>query len=294
MPKSNKSKKIKGDKTAYAKGPRNFYQRTDVTLPSNYIWDDFLVGLVSKSSKKTLVYGELVANTIEFSYIIGNIIFLFCMFYYLKKDMICDSTIIYWISLFIPLTYLAYNKIIHLSFLKKGLLSDLKTSFCIGVLIWCFSRILSMFTKSLSFSSIKLLCCILILLHVVTHDYTMASSGKSSYSKSGRFFISLNCIFLTTVLLASRFKNPSHSFAFLLFVSVLFGYTPHIRPKSKVIALTYFMFNCYLLWFISTFWLSFYVSLLVFVCLICPGVLIYMYRFKNDARGPWDEKEIVL
>lgn len=90
--------------------PRNFYTPRPPGVPDNYVWNDFLMHMVSKNSFPKLVYSDLVAETTEISYVIGNVALLLSLYYRLKNDLISSNTAIIMILLAIVCFYVFYWK----------------------------------------------------------------------------------------------------------------------------------------------------------------------------------------
>lgn len=157
-------------------------------------------------------------------------------------------------------------------------------------------------TRSISSDSIWALTVSLIAVHLFFHDYsgsTIIPPGDlNKQTLTGN--ISLNASIVASVLVASRLPSRLHVFAIMLFSLQVFLFAPLITFCIKK-----YSFKLHL-WFsfgLMGFTLSIiyrshlmlfilFLSLLIFVSVVCPYWLIRIQEYKFEINGPWDEAKL--
>jgi len=173
-------------------------------------------------------------------------------------------------------------------FSLKVLIEHFKTLLSIILMLMLFTPLLNTLTKSLKLGTLKVLSWVFVFIHVWAYDYTAWKLPKRDLTKNGRFLLSLNWIFFTAVLLTSQLKDYFKIFMFLSTTTVVFGYAPHIRVNNKYLAVSYVAVNAYFLSYIHPVAVFAFWSLIWFIWLLCPLLLIYLHSYKNYIEGPWD------
>ena len=269
--------------------PRNFYTPRPPGIPDNYVWDDFLIHMVSKNSFPRLIYSELVGETTEITYVIGNVALLLSLYYRLKNNLMASETAIVMILIATVAFYFAFWRKKMKEISRSKYIKDIKTLIVIILSLLIFSPLINSLTKSITNNSLIVLAHIFIILHICLYDYTISKSDqKIKLTQNRRFLLSLNWIFFAAILLSSRFSDQSQVFTILLFTATLFGYSPFIRKKHQGAAFLYFLVNAYFLAGIHPMAVFAYAFILFIVCCACPLIFIYAYSYKNDVHGPWD------
>ena len=141
----------------------------------------------------------------------------------------------------------------------------------------------------------------LMLMHLLTYDYTYVSRITSQNADISKKFdgspTSLNAIFMSSMILASRIDSVRSVFILLFMSLLLFGFGPFIRRQvRKISVIRYEMMGVLATAFVAMLIFQLH-HLLAFIYLCCvifvtcgtPIIFIYCYTFfKNDIRGPWD------
>ena len=116
-----------------------------------------------------------------------------------------------------------------------------------------------------------------------------------------RRWASLNCASLNAALLASRLGDHRSVFALMLFAVELFAFFPISCHYAKqrggerlhlTIAVALFAAAVSSLAAVSPAAAGVYVTMVVFVTLVCPAWMLSLYQFKEEIRGPWDVAHI--
>ena len=142
---------------------------------------------------------------------------------------------------------------------------------------------------------------LLMLMHLLTYDYTYVSRITSQNADIAKKFdgspTSLNAIFMSSMILASRIDSVRSVFILLFMSLLLFGFGPFIRRQvRKISVIRYEMmgvlgtaFNSMLIFQLHHLMSFIYLCCVIFVTCGTPIIFIYCYTFfKNDIRGPWD------
>lgn len=158
------------------------------------------------------------------------------------------------------------------------------------------SLVVSYATDTAVFLSVALMFC-----HLIAYDYTFVGKNTSTPTDLVKRFdgspTSLNAIFMSSMILASRIQSVKSVFILLFMSLLLFGFGPFIRREIRKGS----QFNYEMLGFLGTAFNAvlifqnhhlmalIYVFCILFVSCGSPMIFIYCYTFfKNDIRGPWD------
>ncbi|KAH6756671.1 phosphatidylinositolglycan synthase family protein [Perilla frutescens var. hirtella] len=177
----------------------------------------------------------------------------------------------------------------------------LKTSFFITGL-YILSSIYHTLTCSISSDSIWALTASLVALHLFLHNYsgsTVESPGALEFS-TFTSNISRNASIVASLLIASPFPSRLHIFAIVLFSLQVFLFAPFVSYCIK--KCSYWLHLCFSLVLMGTTLFLVYnlhqllfilfLSILVFVNLVCPYWLIRIQEYKFEINGPWDEAKL--
>jgi phosphatidylinositol glycan class C protein len=174
----------------------------------------------------------------------------------------------------------------------------------VGVLLFL-SPILRTLTQSISSDTIYTLTVILLLIHLVAHDYAFVNANSDTF----QCYLSLNSMIAVSILFASRLPSAIHSFGVIAFAILVFNMFPYLRHSIKrtspektrwmtwVLALITFG----IVFYSTSFRLaSLYSFVMVFIIFIVPAWLITAQNYKEYAlismlnnysviSGLWDE-----
>ncbi|CAK9221170.1 unnamed protein product [Sphagnum troendelagicum] len=132
-----------------------------------------------------------------------------------------------------------------------------------------------------------------------------SSSGGSGKKPKGRATtlsanVSMNASIVASVLIASRLPSHHYVFALMLFsleFFLLFPLVTHcMRQRSIKVHLG---FSCMLIVFtmglifpLSRLVFVLFVTVIIFITLVCPYLLIRIQEYKFEINGPWDEAKL--
>lgn len=160
--------------------------------------------------------------------------------------------------------------------------------------IYILAPVFQTLTRSISSDSIWALTVSLLVVHLFCHNYT-SSSGQAL---SGN--VSMNAAIVASVLIASRLPSVEYVFALMLFSLEFFLLFPLVtqcvRQRSVNVHLG---FSCSLIAFtmalifpLSRLAFVLFVTVIVFITLVCPYWLIRIQEYKFEINGPWDEAKL--
>lgn len=179
--------------------------------------------------------------------------------------------------------------------------------------IYVLAPVFQTLTRSISSDSIWALTVSLLVVHLFCHDYTFSPSPPSPMSASlspGKkpkrkattlsANVSMNASIVASVLIASRLPSHHYVFALMLFsleFFLLFPLVTHcMRQRSINLHLG---FSCMLIVFtmglifpLSRLAFVLFVTVIVFITLVCPYWLIRIQEYKFEINGPWDEAKL--
>ncbi|KAF8807424.1 phosphatidylinositol N-acetylglucosaminyltransferase [Phlegmacium glaucopus] len=175
-------------------------------------------------------------------------------------------------------------------------LKTLKSSIMMFLVLMSLSPVLRTLTAATSSDSIWALAALLFILNALLADYT-ANVSEDEINEGLSSVLSMNAAVSASVVLASRLSTNVSVFALILFSILSFALFPILRRRLQSCCSTVVWLSITSgLWFSAVFLVAslsrtvmwIYFSILFFVTLIAPAVLIWAQRYKNIIRGPWD------
>lgn len=168
----------------------------------------------------------------------------------------------------------------------------IKNTTLISCVLLFLTPILKDLTHSFANDSIWSLVIITSVLHLLFFDYSFVNGYSSNLNDT----LSMNSVFLTAVLYASRLNSFFHSFLMITLAIELFSMFSSFRRgiKSKSndlhLDLTWILFcvTSALLFSISYLLGILFLFVSIFVVFVVPSWLIYVQRYKDAIEGPWD------
>jgi phosphatidylinositol N-acetylglucosaminyltransferase subunit C len=177
--------------------------------------------------------------------------------------------------------------------------------------VFVLSPLLRSLTHSWSTESIISIGIIMLIVHVIFHDYGFVSRMKTKLEvwqqhKGNRdrlirswkrvdTSLALNAIIFSAIVLASRLGSAETVFAFIFFAMAAFPFLPFVTKflflKNK---------EGFVKWVIPVMLLAtlilipsmkvrlVYIAVVATVVLLCPYLLILCLPLKNSIKGPWD------
>lgn len=182
--------------------------------------------------------------------------------------------------------------------------------------IYVLAPVFQTLTRSISSDSIWALTVSLLVVHLFCHDYTFSASpstmaaslSKDAPSKKTSKVqettlsanVSMNASIVASVLIASRLPTHLYVFALMLFsleFFLLFPLVTHcIRQRSVNLHLgfscTLIVFTMGLIFPLSRLAFVLFITVIVFITLVCPYWLIRIQEYKFEINGPWDEAKL--
>jgi phosphatidylinositol N-acetylglucosaminyltransferase subunit C len=169
----------------------------------------------------------------------------------------------------------------------------LRGVFLFGVCVRVAAPALQTLTSSFSSDTIHALAITFSAVHLVSYDYGYIHE-KEVETYSGT--ISLNAAMITAVLLASRLHDVETVFSFMLLAVICFSFYPTVArlmyQRSFALHLAVTLLQCLLA---SSILLSLdlvlfiiFLSIILFIWVICPLWLQQMQVYKRSLKGPWD------
>lgn len=174
--------------------------------------------------------------------------------------------------------------------------------------IYVLAPVFQTLTRSISSDSIWALTVSLLVLHLFCHDYTTTPglnasviSKKTTTTKTTLSAnVSMNASIVASVLIASRLPTHVYVFALMLFSLEFFLLLPLVthcvRERSVNLHLG---FSCALmgctmglLFPLSRLAFVLFITVIVFITLVCPYWLIRIQEYKFEINGPWDEAKL--
>lgn len=177
--------------------------------------------------------------------------------------------------------------------------------------IYVLAPVFQTLTRSISSDSIWALTVSLLVVHLFCHDYTFSTSPAASLSNPSKKTskvqettlsanVSMNASIVASVLIASRLPSHVYVFALMLFsleFFLLFPLVTHcVRQRSVNLHLgfscTLIVFTMGLIFPLSRLAFVLFITVIVFITLVCPYWLIRIQEYKFEINGPWDEAKL--
>lgn len=300
-------------KVLYAKQP----------FEDNYVGADFLQSLVTHDSTKNLEFWDLTEHTTEITQVMNSLVLFFLTYNLTLSGALSAAAFLSVEYTILVLGYCAYE------FLQRRCSWEFDTFFTGCVLLGTLLSlcpVLGTINRNYADDTIYLMVCIFTALHVIFYDYTFVRSELPptgmKHSDSAESLISLkseisvvelpavksanpgiasmNCGFISALLLSSRLETTLHVFAMLSLAVIVYGLLPYFRRMLhknsiffyKASSFALLLVNLWLLFRESAFLCSLIAGLFVFIRYVCPLMLIAVYHYKNEVEGPWDLPKI--
>ena len=168
-----------------------------------------------------------------------------------------------------------------------GLVQSFKRVLIFGCFGLGLSPILHRLTDTISTDTIYTTSALMLLVHLVTHDYSQGSASA----------LSLNAGLFAAVCLASRLSNSFDGFVLLSFSVQVFALLPMARGQlqsstrnsvvvtavlgSLVMAVCNAVISSSVCYAAS--------ATLLTIVVICPVLFLHWQSYKDTIHGPWDE-----
>merc|ERR1712137_138601 len=180
-----------------------------------------------------------------------------------------------------------------ISSMKNRFLDSVHTLVLLLGVLAALSPVLATLTNSFSNDTIYALSIMLMSIHIVSHDYGYVLGSSDNFQAP----VSLNAAIFASVLLGSRLPSTTHVFLLMFLAVLLFALFPimrhHLKKKSTKaylwLAVIMFLVCSVALMPISTILAIVFMLGNIFVTFGSPFWLIWIQKYKNEIKGPWDE-----
>lgn len=250
-------------------------------LPDNYTDSKFLEELKRNLNFKPVGLRTAIKASTRVSTQISITVIFWSVYLLLKNDVDDWKTIYGVFSLLIAVVYAFSEKFSSLVQMMKNL------SLFLTVGYGC-TPVLKSLTDTISTDTIYAMSALLMLIHVTFHEYATDSVFVSPY-------LSLNAAVCGAVCLASRLQETKHAFVLLTFAVEVFVLFPELY-KTLNYTIVFFVLStmtataCMLS--ISAASAVLFLSILLFVNILCPLCFVWAQKYKDNIYGPWDEAMI--
>lgn len=259
---------------------KNLYENRD--YEDNYTDESFLKDLKKNYNLQQYTFLECFNGVTNVSQEISFVALFLAIFHYLYENTVQPQKILF--NSF-ALTGIGYIVYIGADFQKiRNVIEDSKTVGVVLLFGYIFSPLLHTLTDSISTDTIFSNTFIILFFHLLLHDY-----GIDGFLVSRT--VSLNCGIFASICLASRLSTAHHAFVLLVISAEVFVLKPLLFEKiwrpwmlMPIVSLTiFFLYN------ISKLVLIVYLSVLLFINIICPYIFQKLNHQKCTISGPWDE-----
>lgn len=259
---------------------KNLYENRE--YEDNYTDESFLKDLKKNYNLRQYTFQECFYGVTNVSQEISCVTLFLVIFHYLYENTVQPQKILF--NSF-ALTGLGYIVYIGTDIQKiRNVIEDSKTVGVVLLFGYILSPLLHTLTDSISTDTIFSNTFIILLFHLLLHDY-----GVDGFLVSRT--VSLNCGIFASICLASRLSTAHHAFVLLVISAEVFVLKPLLFEKvwRPWMLLPIICATFYFLQSISQLILIVYLSILLFVNFLCPFMFQKLNNRKCTISGPWDE-----
>ena len=254
----------------------------DQGVSDNYVHSSFLTEMKKNLFVRKYRYWWLVLNTGCISQQVNAVAILIMCYIYLQ-DRIIDHQVLNCVS----------AAVLFLGYLFTTV-TDYPVREIKALIIFCtasfvLSPVLMSLTETISTDTIYAMTVVMLLIHLITHNYQPSSSDA---------VISFNAGIFATVCLASRLAQLAQGYAFIVVSVLIFGFLPNLRRYLRTYSKPYvdvtLTFSFFILAFTMVWMQNVTIAIMLgfvflFIMFLCPYLLINLLPLKNNVYGPWDE-----
>jgi len=262
-------------------------------VPDNYVDKSFLEELQTNLNVKTYTKLYAIRETGVVTQEICSVVTFIVTFIYLENDFLQPLYLFVGSSLTVLVLYFTFKLIIfggvnNSNGKHRTWIDDTKSAAFFLLFGFGLSPILKTLMDTVSTDTIYAMASFMMLIHLICHDYGLTSPIVSSS-------ISLNAAIFATVCLASRLATVEGAFVLLTLSVKAFALYPVFRQHLQV-SKTNFLLTAVMLLIalVSLYSVSItaallFLSVIIFVNLICPLWFVNWQSYKENIHGPWDE-----
>ncbi|XP_037818339.1 phosphatidylinositol N-acetylglucosaminyltransferase subunit C [Lucilia sericata] len=258
---------------------KNLYENED--YPDNYTDPTFLKDLKTNLHVQFYTLNEVIQGVTVLNNQISCITAFLIIFYAMYSER-ASPTEILWPSFLMTIVGYIYFRRKHLNL--TIVVEDSKTLLAVLLFGYLFAPILHTLTDAVSTDTIFSMTFIVMFLNLIFCDYGLSVAMVSKT-------ISLNAAIFGSICLASRLSTSYHAFVLLVEAAIFFALYPIVTKEywRYYMLLPIFVACSYCLYFISVNVLWIYVSVTLFINILCPCIFVIQQRHKHNIHGPWDE-----
>ncbi|XP_076008906.1 phosphatidylinositol N-acetylglucosaminyltransferase subunit C [Genypterus blacodes] len=263
-------------------------------FPDNYVDQRFLEELRRNEGLRQYHYWPVVREAGFVGQQVSCVAIFITLWLYMEEGLLSPETLL-WTSLLCALLgyglYQALASHTESGCEPRTRLADLQSATIFLSFTFGFSPILKTLTESVSTDTVYAMSAVMLLAHLVSFPYAQPLPPGS---------LSLNAALFASVCLASRLPGALHTFAMLSCALLVFALWPCLLQRIREKAPGQWAGVCLGVCIggvggLGSHWLAGAVLLalaLGSVTLLCPLLLIWLQRHKDNIHGPWDEAEI--
>ncbi|KAM9761480.1 phosphatidylinositol N-acetylglucosaminyltransferase subunit C isoform 1-T2 [Menidia menidia] len=264
------------------------------SFPDNYVDQRFLEELRRNEGIRHYRYWAVVKEAGFVGQQLSCVAIFITFWLYMEQGLLAPEALL-WSSLLCAL--LGYG--LHRALTSGGQpcgeprtrLADLQSAAIFLSFTFGFSPVLKTLTESVSTDTVYAMSAVMLLAHLLSFPYSQPSPPGS---------LSLNAALFASVCLASRLPGALHTFAMLSCALLVFALWPCLLQRMRDNAPGHFPGVCVGVCVGGVAGLGSQTlggavllsSALVSVTLLCPLLLVWLQRHKDNIQGPWDEAEI--
>ncbi|KAF7203355.1 phosphatidylinositol N-acetylglucosaminyltransferase subunit C [Nothobranchius furzeri] len=263
-------------------------------FPDNYVDQRFLEELRRNEGIREYRYWAVVKEASLVGQQLSCVAIFITFWLYMEQGLLAPETLL-WTSLVCGLLgyglYQAFTSQTDSCSETRTHLADLQSAALFLSFTFGFSPVLKTLTESVSTDTVYAMSAVMLLAHLVSFPYGEPSPPGS---------LSLNAALFASVCLASRLPGALHTFAMLSCALLVFALWPCLLQRLRENSPLQFTGVCVGVCTGGVGGLAsqslggaVLLSLaVVSVTFLCPLLLVWLQRHKDNIHGPWDEAEI--
>eukprot|EP00158_Paraphelidium_tribonemae_P003206 Partr_v1_DN25954_c0_g1_i8_m68552 putative phosphatidylinositol glycan anchor biosynthesis, class C len=268
-------------------------------FPDNHVDETFLEEMVKNANVRWYDYWTLVRDSAVITQHMSTIVIFTAVFVQVYDSTLSIHALILVANALTLLGYVFWEMVLSkaLSLPRYTRVKTLKGTILFFTTLLGLSPILKTLTQDTSDDTIWALTFCFFFINMLFHDY---SSTHPDIKYTGS--LSTNAAIFSSVLLASRLNSNTEVFGLMMFAIDMFALFPIFRRAVRnfspalTIALSVLLVSVTIVVLLGTSLalVTIYAFLNLFITFACPFWLIWIQRYKNEIRGPWDEAKLVL
>ncbi|MBN3295662.1 phosphatidylinositol N-acetylglucosaminyltransferase subunit C [Amia ocellicauda] len=262
-------------------------------FPDNYVDRRFLEELRRNEGLRRHRLGALVRGAAAVAQQLACVALFLALWVYMERGALSPLTLLGAGLVCVLLGYALYEALAPAGGGGRGRTrwADLQSAAIFLAFTFGFSPVLKTLTESVSTDTVLATAALMLLAHLLSFPYAAPSPPGS---------LSLNAALFASVCLASRLPGALHAFAMLTAALLVFALWPCLLRRLRDTAPRGHPWVAALvcvggvaavgsLWPVAALLLA---LLLLSLALLCPLLLLWLQRHKDNIHGPWDEAEI--